>query len=446
MAGLVKRGETFHLRMRVPRRYASVTKGKHEIQRSLRTGDEKLARTRLLITEQQILADLDLLLAGRSNPGSIEHFNALNGLAASRGFSYRTSAELADGSMQDLLDRFTSLKSRKDSPDSLATMALLGAVERPKLTITEVAASMGGRFPEELKHKNERQQSVWRARWVRPTAKVVEMLGMDPVFLEIQRRDAVAFRDALRDQVLEDKMSGRTAQKEIQLLNLMWAKFHQNLGVDERDAPLSPFGGLSKGFSRMDEDEGRKLQVPLEIIEERIVRRGALDFMNQELRDITLVLVETGARQSEITDIPPHSIFLDAPIPHIWIRRETGIWAREIKNKPSKRKIPLVGVALEAMRRHPRGFPQYRSKGTYSAAANKALHAHGVLPDEITIGGLRHSFESRLKNAGVANDDRAELMGHSVKKARGRVVYGDDLELLHKLKFHQSIMITPQEA
>lgn len=444
MAGLVKRGDTYHLRMRVPRRYASVMPGKHEIQRSLRTGDEKLARAQLLVKEQQILAELDLLLAGRSSPGSREHFEAVSGLATSRGFVYRTAEELAAGPLDELLPRFASLKSAKDAPDSTAATALLGAVERPRLTITEVADSMPSRFPEEVVHKSKRQQGTWCSRWTRPAAKVVELLGLDPVFTDIPRSDALSFRDALRDRIIDGDILGRSAQKEIQLLNLMWQKFHESLGVDERELPFSPFSGLGKGFSRLDEEEGRKLQVPLNIIEERIVPEGALDFMPPQARDITLVLTETGARQSEITDLPPHSIFLDSPVPHVWIRRETGIWAREIKNKQSKRKIPLVGVALEAMRRNPEGFPQYRHKGTYSATANKALHAHNVLPENITIGGLRHSFESRLKVALIENDDRAELMGHSVKKARGREVYGDEMDLRRKLEWHHRIMFTQQ--
>ncbi|EBA06634.1 DUF6538 domain-containing protein [Sagittula stellata] len=447
MAGLVKRGDTYHLRMRVPRRYASVMPGKHEIQRSLRTSDEKLARAQLLVTEQHILAELDLLLAGRSSPGSREHFEAASGLAASRGFVYRTADELATGPLEDVLTRFASLKSSKDDPASEATSALLGTVERPRLTITEVAESMEKRFPEDVKYKNDRQKSVWRSRWTRPAAKIVELLGLDPVFTEIHRvNQALPFRDALRDRIIEGDMLGRSAQKEIQLLNLMWGKFHESLGIDERDMPFSPFAGLGKGFSKLDEEEGRKLQVPLEIIAEKIVPEGALDFMNPQARDITLVLTETGARQSEITDLPPGSIFLDAQVPHIWIRRETGIWAREIKNKQSKRKIPLVGVALEAMRRNPEGFSQYRHKGTYSATANKALHAHGLLPEEVTIGGLRHSFEARLKAALIENDDRAELMGHSVKKARGREVYGDEMELRNKLELHRRIMFTPRRA
>ncbi|WP_299666759.1 hypothetical protein [uncultured Ruegeria sp.] len=206
-------------------------------------------------------------------------------------------------------------------------------------------------------------------------------VGGDPVFTEIARTEAVALKDALKDRVLEGDIKGATAQKELRLLNTLWDRYHDHFGVDERFVPPSPFHNLGKGFSELDEEEGRKLEVPVDIIRDKIVQPGALEFMNDELRDITLAIVETGARQSEITDLPPHSIFLDEPIPYIWIRKETCEWAREIKNRPSKRKIPLLGVALEAFQRHPHGFPRYRHKGTYSAAANKALRRYNVLPE-----------------------------------------------------------------
>lgn len=74
-------------------------------------------------------------------------------------------------------------------------------------------------------------------------------------------------------------------------------------------------------------------------------------------------------------DLSPSSICLDDLIPHIKIRRETGIMPREIKNKPSVRDIPLVGVALEAMRHLHHGFDRYRGKGTYSAAANAFIRS-----------------------------------------------------------------------
>ncbi|MGR3608706.1 MAG: DUF6538 domain-containing protein [Sulfitobacter sp.] len=437
------RGGIWHLRMRVPKRYNAVEE-KTEIHRSLLTGDRHEAQARLALVKKKVLAELDARLSGKS-PISGSHYEAIAELSSSRSFSYRTADELTASGAEAIMDRMISLISQKDSPTSETATALLGGIQRPKLTITEVAESMEKRFPEDVVNKSEKSKQTWRAQWTRPAAKVVTLLGYDPIFQEISRQDAVALRDALKDRVIEGDLKGATAQKELRLLNTLWDRFHESIGVDEREMPFSPFFRLGKGLKKMDPEDSRKLEVPTEIIKKKMVAAGALDFMNDELRDITLAIIETGARQSEITDLPPHSIILEDPVPHIWIRNETGEWAREIKNKPSKRKIPLVGVALEAFKRHPNGFARYRYKGTYSAAANKALHAHNVLPDDITVGGLRHSLESRLLAAGYPNDVRAALMGHSIKKARGREVYGNEMTLVEKARCHRRIMIKPPD-
>ncbi|MFV1495746.1 DUF6538 domain-containing protein [Phaeobacter sp. JH85H1] len=442
--GMYPRNGIWHLRMRVPARYALV-ETKTEIHRSLGTGDREDATTRKGVVKKQILAELDAKLAGR-NPSSASHYEAIAELATSRNFSYQTAAELEASGPAVIMDRILHLIENKDAPQSSAASALLGGVERPELTITEVAEKMPEWYREKVMNKAAKAKKTWKAQWTRPASKVVSLLGHDPIFHEIERSDAVALRDALKDRVLDEDMKGKSAQKELRLLNTLWEKFHDHLGVDERVMPPSPFFNLGKGFGALDEEDGRKLEVPVETIRVKIIAPGALDFMNDQLRDITLVLAETGARQSEITDLPPHSIFLDDPIPHIWIRTEKGEWAREVKNAPSKRKVPLVGVALEAFRRNPEGFSRYRHKGTYSAAANKALHEHNVLPEEITIGGLRHTFETRMEEAGYANDVRAGMMGHSVKKARGREVYGNEMSLEKKLAIHQRVMLTPQSA
>lgn len=439
---LILRNGIWHFRMRVPKRYASV-EAKAEIQRTLLTGDIEEAQIRKHLVKRSIIAELDARLAGRS-PLTSNHFETIAELTSSRSFSYRTAEELAVSGPSAVMDRVLNLMNNRDTPASQAAAALLGGVERPKITISEVAIKMPEWFREDVVGKAAKARKTWCAQWSRPASKVVEILGYDPIFTEIERQDAIPLRDALKDRVLDGEILGKSAQKELRLLNTLWERFHIAAGIDDREMPPSPFYNLGKGFANMDEDEGRKPEVPIHIIRDKIVPLGELDFMNEELRDITLILAETGGRQSEITDIPPHSIFLDDPIPHIWIRKETGEWAREIKNRPSKRRIPLVGVALLAFQRHPNGFPRYRFKGTYSAAANKALHANKVLPEDVTIGGLRHSFETRMRLAGFPNDTRASLMGHSVKKARGREVYGDELPLEEKLAIHNQIMFTPQ--
>jgi len=445
MAGLAKRGDTWHLRMRVPSRYASVEPRK-ELHRSLKTGDKREAQSRLAAVEAQILAELDARLAGVDLPGSRSHYEAIARLTTARGFGYKTAGELSQSDLADITRRVADLEAHGDTPDSDAAEALLFRIERPHDTLGEVASRMPDMYPAEIRDKNARQRSTWAKRWTRPTGKVIELLGRDPALEDISRSDAISLRDALQDRILESTLRGSSAQKDLQNLNLLWKKYHTHLGIDPAEMPPSPFRGLGDGMSRLDEDT-RKLEVPLYAIEE-ILLPGAMDHMNDEEADITRVLIEAGGRQSEITDLPPSAICLDHPIPHIWIRFERAPdgqeYARELKNKGTKRQIPLVGVALEAMRRHPEGFPRYRGKGTYSAAANKSLRRY--LPDGVTIGGLRHSFESRLKAAKVDSDDRAELMGHSVRRARGREWYGDEMPLEVRLKYHEMIAIKPRLA
>lgn len=64
-----------------------------------------------------------------------------------------------------------------------------------------------------------------------------------------------------------------------------------------------------------------------------------------------------------------------------------------------------------------------------------------LLPSGVTIGGLRHSWESRMKRAGFDSDDRGELMGHSVRGRRGREVYGDEMPLADRLEIAKQIML-----
>ena len=443
MAGLTRRNDTWHLRMRVPRRYASV-EPRSELHRSLKTGDRNEAEARVGVVRAQVIAELDARLAGRDTPGSRSHYETLARLATDRGFSYRTAEELAGGDLKDILRRTDALAGAGDKPDSAAAAALLGGVERPRETICEVAARMHEIRPLEYAGRTHAQSRIWMNRWKGPARKMRELLGRDAVFLEVPRSDAVAFRDALRDRVLEGEIQGKTAQGNIENLNRMWKLYQLNLGADPADVPPSPWRGLTEGLAALDE-EGRKSEIPVASMR-RMIEPGAMASMNDELRDLLLVLCETGCRQAEVSDIEPSFIRLDEKIPHILLKRQAGEFARRVKNKHSSRPVPLVGVALEAMRRNPKGFPRYRGKATFSAAANKSLRAAGLLADGVTIGGLRHSFESRLKAAGVKSDDRGELMGQSVSRARNRPQYGDSMALEQRLEFHRMIELTPPDA
>lgn len=94
---------------------------------------------------------------------------------------------------------------------------------------------------------------------------------------------------------------------------------------------------------------GRGLPLPPGWIVERILAVGALAELNAEGRAAVHILVETGCRLSEVANLLPAQIRLDHPIPHI-IAGSTKFW--------EGREIPLVGVALEAAKKFPAGFPR----------------------------------------------------------------------------------------
>ena len=205
--------------------------------------------------------------------------------------------------------------------------------------------------------------------------------------------------------------------------------------------PPRPYAGVS--LRDRHKKKNRKLEIPVSWIEEKGLVPGAFDGLNAEARDILLISMETGCRQSEIHDLPPGSIVLDAEIPHIVIANvegKDGQTGREVKNAHSVRKVPLMGIALAAAQRHPDGFPRYRDSRSYSNTMNKFLRENGLMPSpKHTVGGLRHTWESRFKAIGVETDVRGELMGHSVAQALGRPWYGDEMPLLMKLKLMRKV-------
>ncbi|RGP35102.1 hypothetical protein [Pseudotabrizicola alkalilacus] len=241
----------------------------------------------------------------------------------------------------------------------------------------------------------------------------------------------------------QEGQSAETASKDFTYMSGMLARFYDDL---EHDDPPQPYGGVS--IRDRHTKPAQKREVPVDWILEKWFAQGAFDGLNDEARDILLISIETGCRQSEVFNLPASAICLEGPIPHLRIAHELSNdpdERREVKNLPSHREIPLVGVALAAAKRHPKGFPRYRNRSSYSAAVNKYLRENSLMPEGITIGGTRHSWESRMKRAGYQMDDRGELMGHSLKQSRGREVYGDGMTLADRLLIAQEVMLSVPE-
>jgi integrase len=104
----------------------------------------------------------------------------------------------------------------------------------------------------------------------------------------------------------------------------------------------------------------------------------------------------------------------------------------EVKTVSSVRRIPLLGVALEAMKHHPDGFPRYRDSGNaLSAVVNHFLRQNSLQPTgKETLYSFRHTFEDRMKEARIDDELRKILMGHTID--REKYGSGGSLKLYHE--------------
>lgn len=433
MAGITKRNGTWHLRMRVPRRYGRVEPRK-EVHRSLRTDSEREARVRLPAVEAAVLAELDarLTMGQSQQPGDV--FSAAVALAATRGVSYRMADDLTSGPLEEILARLDTLKP---TDTKQMARALLGGVEAPQLMLSGLVEEVERISAHDNRYKSDTQMRLWRNPRTRAVRNLMAALGGDRPVLSLEAADARRHKAWWQKRIEREGQTAETAKKDFSNMSSMLAHYHESLDIAE---PPRPYLGVT--IRDRHAVKGRKLEIPVEWIVEKWFAPGAFDGLNDEARDILLISVETGCRQTEIHDLPSDAIVLDAPIPHLRISFEDGEEKREIKNTSSVRLVPLVGVALAAAQRHPNGFPRYRHKRGYSALVNGYLRNHDLMPSpEHTVGGTRHTWESRLKAALVPSDDRGEMMGHSVASARNRELYGNEMPLARKLELAHTVVL-----
>lgn len=89
-----------------------------------------------------------------------------------------------------------------------------------------------------------------------------------------------------------------------------------------------------------------------------------------------------------------------------------------MKSARAIRKVPLLGVSLEAARDFPNGFPRYReNSASLSGTVNKYLRENGLLEsDQHSLYSLRHSFEDRMLDKDIPERIRRDLFGHALTR------------------------------
>jgi integrase len=430
---LLRDGVHYYWR-RVPKVVAHLDDRVPVIRVSLKTDDLAKARAqRDILEEADNVLWASMLTDGVKSEAAMAAYKVARARAEALGFAYRPAVEIAQLPLEDLVRRFAAISDTR-TPVAVET-AVLGGVDRPKVKVTEAFEIYCTEIAAvEIVGKSEEQKKSWKKVKKYAVDAFIKVIGEDLAMDDITRDHAKKMHNHFKGLIAPTdakaaKKSASLGKRRMGDMSILYKRYFAHIGVEGR---ANPFEGLT--FNQ--KFKKRRLPFPIEWVRNVILKPGALAGMNEDARHIVLVCIETGARPIELRYLRTERIKLHDKVPHILVEPSFDPdEPHEVKTVSSVRRIPLVGVALEAMKLHPDGFPRYRENGnTLSQTVNSFLKENKLQPTgKETLYGFRHTFEDRLKEGRVDDELRKILMGHTID----REMYGSG----GSLKLYQEEML-----
>jgi integrase len=430
---LLKRKGYWYLNRRVPKNYARFeTRDCIKLSTGIRIADDPLA-----VSARDVIHRLDgelfkrwrqLAAAESTAPG--DRFAAVVEAARDMGMSVISNEEVANLPTRALVDRLNALGDPTRQTD-VVIEAAVGTSSKPSVTLSNLREAYEQIVKVSLLNKSPRQLARWRTSRDQAVKGLIEVLGADKAIADLSRKDVMGFRKHWQDRIEKDGIAIDTANKNIGRIATMYR------AVDEADMLNLPMV-----FNKTAIKGGKDKQRPsytAAFLQSRFLSEGMFADINAEERRIIFLLIETGLRPVEACNLSRKTIVLDHAIPHVQVRPD----GRQLKTEQSERDIPLVGVALMAMRLQPDGFPRYRERANeLSAAVNKAFNSRGLRPNGESMYSLRHAFKDRMRQARFEDELMDELMGHKTDKP----AYGEGYSLKVKATALKGMALRPPRS
>lgn len=369
--------------------------------------------------------------AGR-DPDAEARYERARETAKQLGFAYVPAAESVSLPITDILHRIETLEARQSFDTSTEIAAVLGGEAPPAVMLSALLEEHEKIVAASFTKKSEQQKKKWRVARETALATFIDIIGGDRPINALTRADTLALRSYWQERIVGGEVEIDTANKSIGRVSSMFKAVDEikQLGLPQIFDKLRIRGGK----------DNQRIAFAPELVQSEFLAEGMFADLNAEARRVIYLITETGLRLSEACNLSRTTIRLDASIPHVQVRPQ----GRETKNHQSERDIPLVGVALIAMRAQPDGFPRYRDKAdSLSALVNQALEARGLRPEPgQTLYSLRHTFEDRLTAVEAPEKVVAALMGHKWHRPR----YGLGPSLAQKRVWLERIAFRPPAA
>ncbi|MCZ4273218.1 tyrosine-type recombinase/integrase [Maritalea porphyrae] len=384
-----------------------------------------VAIERAAIVHEELEKKWHLLSEGHAETAQQEYEDGIR-RARLAGYGYRTTRQIANGDLEDLLSRVSDAHMHISQPKT--AKAILGAVEKPVHMFSQLADLYVQYNSDGLEGMSEGQIKRHLVARRRAIDYFISVLGDKPLSA-ITREDTLAFKKWWETKIRDEGLTAHTANRSIGDIRGMITPVDNALQTDY----WSVWGKL-----RIKQTNANKMGVrhafPKEYIQDRLLAPATLKTLQMPRRAIVLTMIETGLRPTEICNLDSSCIALDDEYPHIVVADRDD---RRYKSDASIRKIPLVGCALYAMRKFPDGFPEYRDKSdSATTAIGRYFRRNNLYPEKgITLYSLRHSFSERIREFGVTDREETDLMGHEFDRPK----YGEATTLRRKQDILQSI-------
>jgi len=322
-------------------------------------------------------------------------------------------------------ETFAEARYRDDDPT--INRLLSGAEREAVRLIKQDPETPRALLSEALEEYLKNHKNAGRRKFERDTRRslshVLNAVGDFP--LSAYRRQNA---NLVRDNMLATGMKSGTVRRN---LNTIRAVFNDGVReFDLRDA-RNPFEQVK--LAGEGEDANNRI-----IYSDDALRAiaEACQARDDDIRWVVAMVADTGARNSEIVGLRVEDVFLEEPVPHVWLREHLKL-GRTLKNPQSVRKLPLVGTALWGAKRAMRSaqksgaqwlFPRYSADNdirSNSASGTIVKWLRRVTKTQGDTHALRHKMRDRLRHVDAPMDVQDEIGGwgtRTVGQGYGEVI------------------------
>lgn len=432
---LTRRNGVWHFTRRVPTEFAQLDpRGVIKESTKIAIADDRAGVRASIVAEQKnnvLEAYWRGLVEGKAAEAQ-RRYDAARQRARSMGLAYMPADELAQQPLADILERLERVVTEKATGpterDRSARTAILGGEALPVILLSELFDRFERQVSADLTDLSPDQLRKWRNPKIRAVRNLISVVG-DKAVTELNHTDGLDFSEWWQDRVKDEGLDPDTANKDMGHISRMLFVVNKRLRL-----------GIPKIFEGMRLEGGvERTRPPFDptYVQKKLLAPDALMGLNPEARRVVFLVADAGLRTTEAVNLNSSTIILDAEIPHVQVRPD----GRRMKTPQSQRDVPLVGVALAAMREQPNGFPRYHdSAGELSATVNKFLKENDLRQGgDRTVYSLRHTFKDQLTHVGAQDSMIDALMGHKETGSK----YGAGPSLRLKLDWLQRIAFTP---